>query len=211
LNDPYILTFLRFFPDKGLSVISYLKKRQLPAILWGALLLVVFSASSSLAADKEQDKKPATPPTVSEQIKGLQAMCAQNAESMAAADSTKSLFERLGGSEKIHDIVAEVVRLHNQNKDFERFMGKVDQKRLVEQVTQFMIVNTGGPGEYTGQNMVEAHAHLKLTNADFLSAGHDVMQGMKNKGCNEAEINEVICMFVSLRDQVVIDSDKVVK
>ncbi len=192
-------------------MINFLKKIQLAAILWSALLLVAFLANSSSAAEKEQDKKPATPPTVSEQIKGLQAMCAQNAESMAAADSAKSLYERLGGSEKIHDIVAEVVRLHSQNKDFERFMGKVDQKHLIEQVTQFMIVNTGGPGKYTGQNMVEAHAHLKLTNADFLSAGQDVMQGMKNKGCNEAEINEVICMFVSLRDQVVIDSDKVVE
>lgn len=178
------------------------------ALSWSVPFLLMFSAANSSAAEKDQGEKATPAPSVNEQLVSLEGMCAQSAEAMAAADSAKSLYERLGGKEGIHKIVTEVVRLHGQNKDFDRFMGKVDTKHLVESVTQFLVSATGGPGKYEGQNMVDAHAHLKLTNADFLSAGHDVMQGMKNMGCKEAEINEVICMFVSLRDQVVIDSDK---
>jgi hypothetical protein len=42
--------------------------------------------------------------------------------------------------------------------------------------------------------MVDAHSHLELTS-----------------GCGEAEIQEVVCVLVSLRDQVVIDADKEIK
>jgi hypothetical protein len=56
--------------------------------------------------------------------------------------------------------------------------------------------------------MPEAHEHLKLTNADFLSAGNDVVHAMKNKGVGEEEIQEVICMLVGLREAVVIEEDK---
>lgn len=189
-------------------MIRFSRKLPMLALSWSVLFLVMFSAGNSSAADEEQGEKAAPAPSANEQIVSLEGMCAQNAEAMAAADSAKSLYERLGGREGIHKIVAEVVRLHGQNKDFDRFMDEVDTKHLIEGVTQFMVSATGGPGDYEGPSLAESHAHLKLTNADFLSAGHDVMQGMKNMGCKEAEINELICMFVSLRDQVVIDSDK---
>ena len=127
---------------------------------------------------------------------------------MAARQAEKSLCERLGGEEKIHDIVVEIVRLHGINPVIEHMLEGVDEARLVYGVTQFLVAGSGGPAEYKGCNMVDAHSHLKLTNAEFLSAGGDVMQAMKNKGCGEGEIQEVVCVLVSLRDQVVIDADK---
>lgn len=189
-------------------MIKFSRKLPMLALSWSVLFLLMFSAGNSSAADEEHGEKAAPAPSVNEQLVSLEAMCAKNAEAMAAADSVKSLYERLGGKDGIHKIVAEVVRLHGENENFDRFMGDVDQKHLVEAVTQFLVGATGGPSEYHGPSLAESHAHLKLTNADFLSAGQDVMQGMKNSGCQEAEINQVLCMFLSLRDQVVIDSDK---
>ena len=149
-------------------------------------------------------------PTISEQVLGLDAMCAENSAAMAARQSEESLYDRLGGEKKIQEIVAEIVRLHAENEALESVMEGIDQDRLVAGVTQFIVAGTGGPAEYTGRDMVAAHAHLKLTNADFLSAGGDVVQAMKNKGCGEEEIQEIVCTLVSLREYVVIDSDKLV-
>jgi hemoglobin len=179
------------------------------AILWGVLILGLSLAPSAQADHHEGEAEKA--PTVEEQILGLEEMCAANAEAVAERNSEKSLYERLGGEEKIREIVVEIVRLHDENEDFERFMPKVDQEHLVDAVTQFLVAGTGGPGDYEGKNMVDAHTHLKLTNADFLSAGSDVMQAMKNKGCGEDETQEVICTLVSLRAAVVIESDKVLQ
>jgi len=179
---------------------------RIPTLLCAATLLTMALVATAVADESEK-----AAPTVSEQVLGLEAMCAENSEAMATRQAEKSLYERLGGKEKIHAIVTEVVRLHGVNDDIKHFLDGVDQKHLIDMVTEFLVVGTGGPGEYTGRSMVDSHAYLELTNADFLTAGSDIMQAMNNKECGEAEIQEVICALVSLRDQVVIESEKVVQ
>ena len=44
---------------------------------------------------------------------------------------------------------------------------------------------------------------LELSNADFLSAGSDVTKAMHNLGYGEEEIQEVICILVSMKDLVI--------
>jgi hypothetical protein len=53
--------------------------------------------------------------------------------------------------------------------------------------------------------MPSAHAKLKLTDADFISAGGDIVASMQELGYGEEEINEVVCILVSLKDQVVLE------
>jgi len=182
-----------------------LKRGSMLAVLGIALALLAPSAVADDAMPRKEHKEA---PSVSEQVRSLESMCAVNADATKKLNAKESLYERLGGGDGIRAMVTEIVRLHARNKDFERFMGDIDQDRLIENVTQFLILGAGGPGEYKGRNMVDAHTHLKLTNADFLSAGSDVVQAMKSKGYQEREINEVICLLVSFREAVVVDSDK---
>jgi hypothetical protein len=53
--------------------------------------------------------------------------------------------------------------------------------------------------------MPATHANLKLTDADFLSAGGDIVSAMQSMGYGEDEINEFVCILVSLKDQVVLE------
>lgn len=159
-------------------------------------------AVAEQASPAEAEAEPA------DQARELEAMCAENAEAMAARQAESSLYERLGGADRIHDIVEEVVRLHGENEAIRHVLDGVDRERLVDGVAQFLAVGSGGPGEYTGRDMESAHAHLQLTNADFIAAGGDVMQAMRNKECGEEEIQEVVCALVSFRAQVVIDSER---
>jgi len=45
---------------------------------------------------------------------------------------------------------------------------------------------------------------MHLTDADFLAAGGDVVQALTNLGYGQDEIDQVICILVSLRDQAVL-------
>ena len=83
-------------------------------------------------------------------------------------------------------------------------MKYVDGEHLAKQVADFMAAGTGGTETYQGRNMHGAHAHLDLTTADFLSAGGDVIKAMKNLGYAQEEIDEVVCILVSMKDQVVL-------
>ena len=149
-----------------------------------------------------------TEPTVREQLLALEERCAENASAMEARQAETSLYERLGGKEGIHAITREIVRLHDQNDALTRIMDGVDRELLARRVAQFVISGTGGPQVYEGRDLVSAHAHLDLTNAHFLAAGGDVMQAMENEGCTEDEIEEIVCILVSLRDEVVMESER---
>lgn len=174
-----------------------------------ALSFATLPLIASATEDSDSLEK-AEAPSIVDQVHGLEAMCAANSEAMTAHPPTESLYDRLGGRDKIHEIVVEIVRRHNVNEPLLSVMKNVNQKRLIDNVTDFLVVGSGGPGEYHGLNMTDAHEHLKLTNEHFLAAGSDVMASMKTKGCGEAEIQEVVCMLVSLRSEVVIASEKVI-
>lgn len=145
----------------------------------------------------------AAEPSVAEQLGSLEEMCAKSAEARAARHADTPLYERLGGSEKIHELTREIVRLHLQNEDIKHLFVGRDTDLVAKRVAEFVITGIGGPEVYDGPALRTSHEHLGLTNADFLAAGGDVIQAMKNMGYQENEINEMVCILVSLRDQVV--------
>lgn len=144
-------------------------------------------------------------PTVAEQINGMQQMCADSAEARAQRQAADPLYNRLGGYDKISEFTTEVVRLHNQNDAIKAMFVHVDGDRLAKHVADFVSAGTGGTAEYTGRTMPASHANLKLTDADFLSAGGDIVTAMKTMGYGENEIQEMVCILVSLKDQVVFE------
>ena len=186
-------------------------------------LLAAASVTTAIASESTPAKKPAAAaapvatataasekpaPTPDEQVAALEAQCAKSAEARAARHAAKPLYERLGGEQKIHALTREVVRLHQLNPSIKHFFTKGDNDALAKSVAQFVIAGTGGPSTYEGRSLVESHAQMQLTNADFVSAGGDIIQAMKNLGYGQDEIDEVVCALVGLRDQVVLPKEK---
>jgi len=144
-------------------------------------------------------------PTTSEQLHSLQEMCAGSAQARSARQEAESLYDRLGGYDRILELTREIVRLHNQNEDIKHMFVDVDAEKLARHVADFMAAGTGGSAKYTGRDMPTAHSHLNLTDADFLSAGGDIVKAMKSMDYGQDEIDEVICILLSLKDQVVFE------
>ncbi len=143
-------------------------------------------------------------PAVDDPMKSLQAMCEASAEARTARHNATPLYERLGGYERIHALTTEIVRLHLQNEDIKGKFVHVDPAALAGHVADFMAAGTGGTAKYTGRTLPDSHAHLGLTDADFLAAGGDIVKAMQNLGYGQQEIDEVVCILVSLKDQVVL-------
>jgi hemoglobin len=145
-------------------------------------------------------------PTTEEQLAFLQKMCTDSEQARAQRHAEEALFNRLGGYDRIHALTREIVRLHNGNPAIQHLFAGVDSESLAKHVADFVATGTGGPETYTGRAMPAAHAHLDLTDADFLSAGGDVAKAMQNLGHGQEEIDEIVCILVSLKDQVVLSS-----
>ncbi len=144
-------------------------------------------------------------PTVDEQISGMKTMCAETEKARNDRHSANPLYYRLGEYDKIHRFTSEVVRLHFENSDLDRIMMGIDGNKLAKNVADFVSTGTGGPKVYHGRDMPTAHAHLKLTDADFLAAGGDIVQAMQTMGYGQPEIDEFVCILVSMKDLVVMN------
>jgi hemoglobin len=164
------------------------------------ILAALMISMCSIAAANPNDA-----PSVAEQIAGLQQMCADTAEARAQRQAEQSLYERLGGYDRIHEFIGEVVRLHNENDAIKHMFTDVDSEKLVKHVADFTASGTGGPQTYSGRTMPATHARLELTDADFLAAGGDIVAAMQTMGYGQNEIDEFVCILVSLKDQVVFE------
>jgi len=164
--------------------------------IWITAMVAIGLVSAGFASAGEES-------TIDEQMAGLVKMCADSETARVARQAEKPLYFRLGETDKIYEMSEEFVRLHNINPDFQRFMGDVDSEKLTKNVADFVSTGTGGPKVYTGRDMPSAHVHLELSQADFLSAGGDISKGMQNMGYGEDEIQEFVCILVSMKDMVI--------
>lgn len=169
----------------------------LPRLPIGLLLSSALIVGGPLAVRAEA-------PTADEQVAALEASCAASAAVRASRHAAKPLYQRLGGDEGIHAIVREMVRLHLQNPAIRRHFEGLDPDLVAKRGAEFVISGTGGPKVYQGPDLTTSHRSLRLTNADFVAAGGDVVQAMKNLKHGQDEIDEVVCTLVSLRSQVVL-------
>jgi hemoglobin len=161
-----------------------------------SLFFVIILASCATPKEKSN--------TEAEQVAGLQTMCKESEGAIKERQAKNSLYDRLGGREKIGTFALNLFHSHKNNKQIGHMFKHVQEKPFVGHVTEFLVVGTGGKGNYTGRDMESVHKHLKITNAAFLSAGGDVQATMKALNYGDNEIQEVVCALVSFIPDVVV-------
>ena len=164
-------------------------------------ICVLLSLTILLAVPASAENTAAT----SKQINDLTTMCSKTADARTARQADKSLYERLGGYDKIEQFITELVHNHSTNPDFQEMMKSIDQERLVKHVTDFVAAGTGGTAKYTGRTLEDSHAPLHFDDADFLSAGGDIVKAMNTMEYGQEEIDEFMCILMSMKDQVVFE------
>ena len=165
----------------------------------GLPLTIALLSVLAVASSPAQAQAPAPPPTPDQQVAALEASCAATAAERASRHAKTPLYKRLRGDEGILAITREVVRLHLQNPPIRHYFEKVDPDTVAKRVASFMASGTGGPQTYPGPDLATSHRAMKLTNRDFVLAGGDVAQAMKNLKYGPEEIDEVVCTLVALR------------
>src|SRR6266849_5273595 len=122
----------------------------------------------------------------------------------------RSLYERLGGMESIvgvvedfRDRVAEDARI---NQKFARTDLSRLRKMLIDQVCEV----AGGPCTYTGRNMKDAHAGMKVTNGEFDALVEDLVATLNHFKVGKTEQAEILGVLGPLKSDIVeVDSSQV--
>ncbi len=137
------------------------------------------------------------------QVAELKQMLHATAEARAQRQRERPLYERLGGREPIHAVVTEIVELHFTEPLTAPLCKGVDKAKLIEHVVDWLCQASGGPQKYQGRDMVNAHAHLHMTDVHFMAAGDQIVRSLKKFGVPDPELQEVLCAIVAHHDDVI--------
>ena len=110
-----------------------------------------------------------------------------------------SLYERLGGEVAINAVVDGMYVKIFSDPELEDFFRKTNKDRQKDMQRAFLTMATGGPNNYTGKNMRDAHKGRGIEDKEFdIVFGH-VVSTMKELGVSEELINEVGALLETLR------------
>ena len=123
--------------------------------------------------------------------------------------TAQSLYERLGGANAIAMVVDrfsdEIVKNPKLNvnpalKDWNE-TGQLPGLKFMR--TLWLCEQAGGPFQYTGKEMGEAHRDLHLTSDEFDEVGAEIASALDHFNVPEHEKQEVLAAIVARKDEVV--------
>ncbi len=129
------------------------------------------------------------------------------ADTLAA---TPSLYDRLGGVYAIAAVVDDFIdrimddpRL-NANPKVDEAHHRVSRAGFKYLVTEMVCWATGGPQKYTGRTMLDSHAHLAITEAEWQTFLDDFRQTLARFQVPEAEQRELFAIVESTKKDIVL-------
>ena len=125
------------------------------------------------------------------------------ASSVTLSAETKSLYDKIGGTEGITTVVE--VFLANVGADDRinsRFVNTdLDNLKmlLIEQVCEA----TGGPCTYSGKTMLDAHRGMDITEEEFGALAEQMSKAMLSSGVGQEEHDTIMGVLGGMHDDIV--------
>ena len=115
----------------------------------------------------------------------------------------KSLYDRMGGLDALTAAFDSFVARLQGDDTVNRKLVRTDIPRLTKELIDQLCEATGGPCTYTGRNMREAHAGLKITDGEFDALMQDLGATLDEFNVPKAEHDELVSLLLPMRDEIV--------
>jgi hemoglobin len=121
---------------------------------------------------------------------------------------TQSLYQRLGGSPGIARLVDDVVTAHAENPvigaRFRPYLEQPERLAVIKQNTcAFFEMGSGGPAQYKGRSMRDAHKGMNVSATEYMAAIDDIMDVLRRHGADEETQKDVLAIAYSLKTEIV--------
>ncbi len=125
-------------------------------------------------------------------------------------DEAPSLYDRLGGVYNIATVVDDFIdrvmnddRL-NKNPAVNEARHRASAAGSEYLVTEMVCLTAGGPQQYTGRPMGDAHRHLGITQDEWASFMDDLHQSLARFLVPQPEQAELVAIVESTKDAIVV-------
>ncbi len=123
--------------------------------------------------------------------------------SEASQVSETSLYDRIGGEKGARAITEDIWNNHSKNPIVNNRFSNSDPKYVKQKVYEIVVASTGGPVEYKGKSMTDAHITMNINDMEFNAVVDDVLKACEMNGVEKKERDEVLAILWSVKDQVV--------
>ncbi len=120
---------------------------------------------------------------------------------MAQAIAT-SLFDKLGGTAAVEVVVKEFYERVLGDGELKGYFANTNMDRQIQQQIKFVSMALGGPNEYDGGPMREAHEYMGITDHYFDPLAQHLVAKLQWAGVCEDDVNEVISLVAPLNKQI---------
>lgn len=117
--------------------------------------------------------------------------------------ASDALYRELGGQAGIEALVETLLFRVSDDPRIAHHFRDVNILHLNDRLVELVCVEAGGPCTYTGKDMVEAHKHVRIAEADFNALVEDLMWAMDQRGLPRTTQNRLLQRLAVMQRDVV--------
>lgn len=119
-----------------------------------------------------------------------------------------TLYQRLGEAEGISSIVEDLMATHKKNPILQKqlnylFEDDAHMEVVKKHLKEFLSTGTGGPKNYSGKEVPEAHKGMNITHEEFIATVDDMMIALDKNGIDEETKKDIMYILFSLKGSVI--------
>jgi hemoglobin len=114
-----------------------------------------------------------------------------------------SLYERMGGTPTVTDVVSELIDQAATDPQTRRSFADSDLPRIKRLLVEQICALSGGGCVYTGDSMRDVHAGLGITQAELYRLVQDLRDALIRHGVGLRERNELLRLLAPMKRDVV--------
>jgi len=113
-----------------------------------------------------------------------------------------SVYEAIGGAAAVDAAVDIFYRKVLVDDRISEFFDTVDMEEQHKKQKAFLTMAFGGPNDYTGKDMREAHAKMNLEEEHFTAVAEALVGTLQELSVPQEHIDSIVGIAVSVKDDV---------
>lgn len=113
-----------------------------------------------------------------------------------------TIYDEIGGEDAVARIVDDFYDRVLDDESIAHYFDDQNMTALRAHQVQFVSSVTGGPVEYTGDDMRSAHDHLDLDESDFAAVAEHLEAALRVNGAADEHVEEVLAALADLKTPV---------
>ncbi len=119
---------------------------------------------------------------------------------------SESLYAKYGGEKTVSALVQDFYRRILETESLVPYFADLDMSKLMDHQTKFLSMALGGPSEYTGRQLKEAHSKLDVTEGAFGEVATILQETLEDAGVLAEDVAAIMGIVGGTKGDIVAET-----